>query len=172
VSVQLNADEYIPTQREEVKLAINKILDDFMAPLVIATIISEIKIIGAAANVPQKFVDGVKFRKTSANKGEVINTWGTEEVPLARYFNYGTSLHWVESTTPGKPLAFPNVGGTHARAIYFQGAKSKGNTMFSMGHYVSGVPRTEVMEIGYNIGKKLLAEEAGKIVQKELKYVQ
>lgn len=142
-----------------------------MEPLVNFTIIAEIKAIAMAANIPQKFIDGVKFRKTEPNKGQVINTWGTDEKPLAIYFNYGTSLHWTESTTPGKPLAFPNTGGSHGRAIYFQGAKSKGDTMFSMGHYVSGVPRTEAMEIGFNIGKKRLAIEAGKIVQKELRFV-
>ena len=141
-----------------------------MEPLVNFTIITEIKSIAQAANIPQGFIDGVKFRKTEPNRGQVINTWGTDKKPLAIYFNYGTTLHWTESTTPGKPLAFPNTGGTHARAIYFQGAKNKGDTMFSMGHYVSGVPRTEAMEIGFNIGKKRLAIEAGRIVQKELRY--
>ncbi len=141
-----------------------------MEPLVNFTIIAEIKSISMAANIPQKFIDGVKFVKTAPNKGKVINTWGTQDVPLARYFNYGTTLHWIEPKT-AKALAFPNTGGTHARAIYFQGAKNKGNTAFSKGHYVSGVPRTEAMERGFNIGKKRLAEEAGKIIQKELRYV-
>ena len=171
MSVQLTADEFIPTQREEVRKEIDSILSDFMEPLANFTLVAETKAIGYAANVPQGFIDGIKFVKTGPNKGALINTWGDDKTPLAIYFNYGTSLHWVESTTPGKPLAFPNTGGTHARAIYFQGQKSKGDTAFSMGHYVSGVPKTEVMERGYNIGKKKMAEEASKIVQKELRFV-
>ena len=171
MSVVLNSEEFIPTQREEIKKAINAILDDFMEPLMNFTIITEIKSIAVAANMPRSFVEGVKFRKTGPNIGQVINTWGTDDLPLARYFNYGTSLHWTESKTPGKPLAFAG-GGSYGRAIYFQGAKNAGGVVFSMGHYVSGVPRIEAMERGYALGKKRLAEEAGKIVQKELKYVQ
>jgi len=52
----------------------------------------------------------------------------------------------------------------------FQGDKQAG-TLFSKGHYVSGVPRTEAMERGFNIGKSRLAEEAAKIIEKELNYV-
>jgi len=168
MSVQLNADEYIPTQREQVKLEINKILDDFMEPLINFTIVAEIKAIAAAANIPKSFADGVKFIRTAPNKGKIINTWGSDEVPLARYFNYGTTKHWIAPVNK-KALAFSG-GGTHATAIFFQGGENT-NTKFSKGHYVSGVPRTEAMEIGFKIGKKRLAEEASKIIQKELRYV-
>ncbi len=169
MSVQLNSNEYIPTQREEVKKSINEILDDFMEPLINFTIIAEIKAIAQAANIPQGFIDGVKFRRTAPNKGQVINTWGTEKTPLAIYFNYGTSKHWIEPVN-AKALAWKGGGGRHATAIYFQGSTNKG-TKFSKGHYVSGVPRTEAMQIGFRIGKKRLAEEASKIIQKELRYV-
>lgn len=169
MSVQLKADEFIPTQREEVKKEIDIILDDFMEPLINFTIIAEIKSIAMGANLPQGFIDGVKFRRTGPNKGQVINTWGTDEKPLAIWFNYGTTMHWIEPK-PGGVLAWEGKSGSHATAIYFQGEKSAG-TMFSKGHYVSGVPRTEAMERGYNIGKKRLAEEASKIIQKELRYV-
>jgi len=169
LSVQLKSDEFIPTQRDEVRKEIDEILDDFMEPLVNFTIISEIKSIATAANIPQGFIDGVKFVKTGKNKGIVINTWGTDEKPLAKWFNYGTVQHWIEPKT-AKALAWEGKSGSHATAIYFQGEKKAG-TIFSKGHYVSGVPRTEAMERGYNIGKKKLAEEAAKIIQKELKYV-
>lgn len=171
MSVVLNSEKFIPTQREEIRKEIDSILNDFMEPLVNFTIIAEIKSIAIAANMPRPFIEGVKFVKKGANIGDVINTWGNDEVPLARYFNYGTSLHWTESKTPGKPLVFSG-GGSYGRAIYFQGAKNAGNVVFSMGHYVSGVPKVEAMERGYNVGKKRLAEEASKIIQKELKYVE
>lgn len=169
MSIQLNADEYIPTQREEVRKEIDSILDDFLEPLVNFTIITEIKSIAQAANIPQGFIDGVKFVKTGKNKGIVINTWGTDEKPLAIWFNYGTVQHWIEPKSGGV-LAWEGKSGTHATAIFFQGEKNTG-TLFSKGHYVSGVPRTEAMERGYNIGKARLAEEASKIIQRELRYV-
>ena len=165
--VEFNSQEYFPTQRQELTDEINKILDDFMEPLMKETIVTEIKLIAAAANVPQGFIDGVKFVKTDPNKGEIINTWGTEEEPLAKWFNYGTTMHWVEPTKAGGVLAFPASGGRNATAIFFQGNAKKGDTIFSGGHYVSGVPRTEAMEIGFNIGKKRLATEAAKLIKRE-----
>lgn len=169
MSVQLNANEFIPTQREAVKKSIDEILDDFLEPLVNFTIITEIKSVAQAANIPQKFIEGVKFRKTGPNIGQVINTWGTDENPLARYFNYGTIMHWIEPKT-AKALAWGGKSGSHATVIFFQGGQPEG-TKFSKGHYISGVPRTEAMEIGFNIGKKRLAIEGGKIVSKELRFV-
>jgi len=167
MSIQLNSDEFIPSQREEIRKAVDEILDDFMEPLVTYTIIDEIKSLAQAANMPKSFVDGVKFKRTGKNKGEVINTWGTEEIPLARFFNYGTSKHWIEPKNK-KALAFGG-GGTHAQSIYFQGSAPAG-TKFSKGHYVSGVPKTLVMERGFNIGKVRLAQEAAVIIQRELNY--
>lgn len=170
MSIQLNSEKFIPTQRAEIKKAINQILDDFMEPLVNFTIIAEIKLIATAANIPQSFIDGVKFRKTGPNIGQVVNTWGTDETPLAKYFNYGTVMHWIEPKT-AKALAWGGKGGSHATAIFFQGSPKNTGTIFDKGHYVSGVPKTEAMERGFAIGEKRLAVEGGKIVQKELRYV-
>lgn len=171
MSLQLDSENYIPTQRANIKKHIDEILDDFMEPLVNFTIITEIKSIAAAANMPQAFIDGVKFIKTAKNIGKVINTWGTEEKPLARWFNYGTTRHWIEPVT-AKVLAWAGGGGKNASAIFFQGEKNPGNTKFSKGHYVSGVPRTEAMERGFVLGKKQLAVEGGRIVKRELNNVQ
>ena len=165
----LDASEFIPSQREDIRKEIDVVLDAFMEPLVVETIIAEIKALGYAANMPQSFIDGVKFRKTEANKGVVINTWGTEEKPLAKWFNYGTVTHWIEPKDPEGVLAFPATTGSHASAIFFMGESKQGDTLFSKGHYVSGVPKTEVMERGFQIGKKRLVAEAGKIVRSELK---
>jgi len=164
----LDSSEYIPTQREDVRQQIDVVLDDFMEPLVDSTIVAEIRALGYAANMPQSFIDGVKFKKTEANKGVVINTWGTDEKPLAKWFNYGTVTHWIEPKDPEGVLAFPATGGRNASAIFFMGDSKEGDTKFSKGHYVAGVPRTEVMERGFQIGKKRLVIEAGKIVKDEL----
>jgi len=166
--VTIDPTQFIPTQRAELKEQINNILDAYMKELFNDYIVDEIRIIAAAANMPKHFIAGVKFVKTGRNEGEIINTWGSQEEPLAKWFNYGTSQHWIEPLDPDGVLAFPAVSGRNASAIFFQGGAKEGDTMFSKGHYVSGVPRTEVMEIGYRIGSKRLAVEAGKIVDKEL----
>lgn len=165
----LDASEFIPSQREDIRKEIDVVLDAFMEPLVVETIIAEIKALSYAANMPQSFIDGVKFRKTEANKGVVINTWGTEEKPLAKWFNYGTTTHWIQPKDPEGVLAWTATTGRHASAIFFMGESKAGDTLFSKGHYVSGVPKTEVMEKGFQIGKKRLVAEAGKIVRDELK---
>lgn len=166
--VTIDPNQFIPTQREDLRLQINNILDAYMESLFNDYIVDEIRIIAAAANMPKSFIDGVKFVKTGLNEGEIINTWGTKDVPLAAYFNYGTTDHWIEPKSADGVLAFPASSGRNASAIFFQGSSQKGDTMFSKGHYVSGVPRTEVMEIGYKIGSGRLAEEAGKIISREL----
>lgn len=140
-----------------------------MESLMNETIVYEIKTLSDGANLPPAFSQGVKFRRTGPNQGEIINTWGTDEKPLAIWFNYGTSQHWIEPKDPDGVLAFPASSGRNASAIYFQGESKKGDTLFSKGHYVSGVPRTEVMERGFQMGKKLLAAAAAKIIKEELR---
>ena len=144
------------------------ILDDYMEPLINSTIIAEIKTLSDAANLPKSFKEHVKFVKTSKNRGDIVNTWGTTQKPLAIFFNYGTKRHWIEPVN-AKALAWSATAGRNANAIYFRGEAKAGDTLFSKGHYVSGVPKTEVMERGFEIGKKRLAIEAGRILEKELK---
>jgi len=169
MTVTIDPTQYIPTQREDLRNQINEILDANMENLFNDYVVDEIRIIAAAANMPKHFIDGVKFVKTGKNEGEIINIWGTKDEPLAKWFNYSTSMHWIEPLTPDGVLAFPATGGKNASAIFSQGGQQAGDTMFSKGHYVSGLPRTEVMEIGYRVGSKRLSVEAGKIVEKELK---
>ena len=163
----IDTSEFIPTQREKSKIEIDKILDEFMEPLMKNTIVAEIKALGYAANLPQSFMDGVKFIKTEKNRGIIVNTWGTKERPLAIWFNHGTVQHWIEPSE-AEALAWSATKGKNPQAIFFMGESKEGDMLFSKGHYVSGVPRTEVMERGFNIGKKMLAAEAGNIVRNEL----
>ena len=163
----LDTKSFIPTQREDARKEIDEILDAFMEPLMKNTIVAEIKALSYAANMPQSFIDGVKFRKTEKNRGEVINTWGTEDKPLAIWFNEGTIQHWIEPVE-AKALAWSSTQGRNPSAIFFKGESKEGDMLFSKGHYVAGVPKTEVMQRGYEAGKKRLAVEAGNIVRNQL----
>jgi len=165
--IEFNANEFLPPQEKELEEKLNKILDDFMEPLMKFTIVEEIKNLAKASNLPQAFVDGVKFRRTAPNEGEIINTWGTKEKPLAKWFNDGTKAHWIAPVKKKALHWLAKIGG-FAKAIFFQGGTKTGSNLFSKGHYVSGIPKTEVMQRGFAIGKKRLVIEAGKIVESEL----
>jgi len=165
--ITFNKNEFLPTQREELKVEIDKILDTYMEPLMKFTIVEEIKNLAKASNLPQAFIDGVKFRRTAPNEGEIINTWGSQEKPLARWFNDGTRAHWIAPVRK-KALHWLAKSGRFAKAIFFQSGVKSGTDLFSMGHYVSGIVATHSMERGFEIGKKRLAIEAGKLVEQEL----
>ena len=126
----------------------NKLLDDNMVFLVDTYVIPEVKAAARAANVPQGFVDGIKFIKTGHKQGEIINTWGTQDTPLALWFNYGTRdhgslgdwpLHWI---------------GKNGKSIYAM--------------FVRGVPKTLAMEIGIALGKAKLKVAVPKFVKEQM----
>ena len=166
MTIAIMADQYLPPQVDSIRRLINAILDDYMEPLVNATIIAEMRALSDAAGLPPAFKDSIRFVKTAPNEGDIINEWGDEKKPLARWFNYGTRRHWIEPVR-AKVLAWKHKAGIHAQAIFFQGRAKKGDWLFSTGHYVSGVPRTEVMERGLERGMKYLEIEAARIVRAE-----
>lgn len=131
------------------KRSVDLLLDENMTFLVNTYMIPEIQSVAKAANVPKGFVDGIKFVKTDTNKGNIINTWGSEELPLALWFNYGTKdhgslgdwpLHWKDKTT--------------------------GKDIYAM--YVRGVPKTLAMEIGIQMGEKKLKQEIPRYIEERL----
>lgn len=129
---------------------VDEILDTNMEFIMNTYFIPEVKAAARAANLPGGFIDGIAFRKTDKNQGDVVNTWGSDEKPLALWFNYGTKdhgslgdypLHWVDKVT--------------------------GEDIYAM--YVRGVPRTEAMEIGMALGKKRLIQEVPRFVEARLR---
>ena len=162
----LDTSEYIPTQREDVRQEIDKVLDDFMEPLVDSTIIAEIRALGYAANMPQSFIDGVKFRKTTANKGVVINTWGTEEKPLAKWFNYGTITHWIEPKEAGGVLAWSATPGGHAWSGHVHRTHRSGSVCRCGYHAEPGnvhqLSGNDQHACGYRIGLERTAGQHGR----------
>ena len=128
---------------------VNQILNQNMEFIMDTYFIPEVKAAARASNVPQGFVEGIKFVQTGDNRGNIINTWGSEEKPLALWFNYGTKdhgslgnwpLHWKDKTT--------------------------GEDIYAM--YVRGVPKTLAMETGIELGKKRLIQEVPRFVEARL----
>ena len=139
-------DEIESTAKEEVET----ILSDNMETMMDTYVIPEMKRVAFAANLPKSFADNIKFIKTDENKGKIVNTWGSDEKPLALWFNYGTkdhgslgtwALHWVDKVT--------------------------GEDIYAM--WVRGLPRTLAMEIGWELGKKRLKQEGPIFVEERLR---
>lgn len=127
---------------------VNQILDENMEFLVNSIMIPEIRAVALSSNVPDGFVTGIKFVKTGDNQGEIGNTWGTKELPLAKWFEYGTRDHGSKGNWP---LHWKGKGGEDIYAMF-----------------VRGVPKTLVMNIGIAIGEKKLRQQVPKFVEEHL----
>jgi len=138
-------------------------------------LVFEVKAAAKASNLPLEFIDGIKWRRTGELSGKIVNTWGTEEKPLAKWFNDGTPDHWIEPLTPGGVLVFEATFGKNASAIFFMGDEEQGRLIYSKGHYVSGLEKTEAMERGITIGwqrfKSVVIKNSRPEVSKELETV-
>lgn len=135
-------------QTVEAENTVNQILDDNMQFLMDTYMIPEVKRAAQAANIPQPFVDGIKFTKTGSNEGDIINTWGTTEKPLALWFNYGTRDH---GPLGNWELRWKGKSGKEIHA-----------------KFVRGVPKTLAMEIGIELGTKRLILEVPRFVEERL----
>ncbi len=144
---------------EELEDTTNDYLDSNMEAWYDEFIVEEIKRIATAMNLPQKFVDGVAFVKTGKNEGKVINTWGTQEKPLAKWFNDGTTNYDISSTGDW-PLHWVSASGDD---VYV-------STKNKPVHH-PGFPKTQAMEIGIQIGQKELQERARQETNSYLKGV-
>lgn len=147
-------------------------LDQLMKDNVIFEIISA----AHASNLPKEFINGIAWRRTGPLSGKIVNTWGDSQKPLALWFNDGTVDHWIQPLKPGGVLAWPATFGRNATAIFFMGNAQPGDMLFSKGHFVKGIPKTEVMQRGINIGMKrlqtVILKNSKLEVSKELETIQ
>ena len=138
--------------------------------LIEKTVLAEMIMAAQAANAPASFIKNIKLEKVSDTEYRIVNDWHTfdprtgKKVPLARFFEYGTTRHWVEPVD-AKALAWSSGGPQSGRsqAIYSKRAdNTKGGKLFSKGHYVSGIIGYEPMNTGFKHGiakmKQILEE--------------
>lgn len=138
----MSALDQIIEQLEGAEDDTNQFLDNNMENFIFFSLIPEVKSVARAANLPDEFIDGIRFVKTEPNKGKLINVWGTSDKPLAKWFNDGTKDHFIAPVTK--------------KALHW--ITLLGNDAFSKKHMVRGLPRTQAMEIGLFLGKKKLIE--------------
>jgi len=155
----------------ETKTYISENLDE----LIEDNLIFEMKTIAKASNLPLEFIEGIAWIRTGELSGRVVNTWGTEEKPLAKWFNDGTPDHWVAPLTEDGVLVFEATFGRNASAIFFMGNAEEGDVIFSKGHFVSGLEKTEAWERGAAIGwkrfKMVVIKNSRPEVSKELETI-
>jgi hypothetical protein len=146
---KVSSSAQISAKKKEAKKIVDQILDENMEFLMNTHMIPEVKSAARAAGVPAGFVDGIKFVRTGNNEGEIVNVWGNEELPLALWFNYGTKDHGSLGNWP----------------LHWK-SKVTGKDIFAM--YVRGVPKTNAMEVGIELGTKRLIQEVPKFVETQL----
>lgn len=138
----MSALDEIVVQLEDAEKKTNQFLDINMEQFVVFALLPEVKSVARAANLPDEFIDGIRFVKTEKNKGKLTNVWGTPEKPLALWFNDGTNDHFIAPVSK--------------KALHW--ITLLGNDAFSKGHMVRGLPKTSAMEIGLFLGKKKLQQ--------------
>lgn len=123
-------------------------------------VVNEIKSVSRAMNLPQHFIDGVKVVIVGPLHAKIINTWGTLQVPLAKFFNDGTVDHFIA------PLG----------DWLLHWITPLGRNAWSSGHMVRGIQKTEAMEIGIRLGMKrfqtAVLKNTKESVSKELESVE
>ena len=124
-----------------------------------STILAEMVSAAHAANMPESFIENIKLKKITDMQYEIENNWQSEDgKPLAVFFEYGTKDHWIQ----GNPLLAWKSGGPNSgnsKAIYSKRAdNTKGNMLFSTGHYVTGLPAYEPMSNGFRRGSIQMKE--------------
>lgn len=144
----LSSDESTATSREA-----RKFISDNMILWVKDTVLKEILRHCKAANLPDSFIEHI-YVTSDSSKVSIINDWEEDDNPLARYFEYGTTDHWIEPKSPDGVLAWPaqGGGGTHARSIYYKSGEKKKGKLYSKGHFVSGIQSHMAMSMGYDKG--------------------
>ena len=122
-----------------------------------STILSEVIASSEAANMPASFIKHIRL-EVEGDKIQVVNDWKYEDKYgkhfLARYFEFGTPVHYIAPKFARK-LRFKSEGPEmgHGRALYSKRYDTEeGDEIFSSGHYVTGLPRTEAMSKGFEIG--------------------
>ena len=150
--------------KQEIQEYVNVNLDVWVRRI----LLDEIKRHAEAANMPHQFIDHIQIQTDGLGKYQLINDWSRTtkygKALLAIYFEYGTRDHWIQPRF-AKVLRWGHrepQGGQkrgYGHAIFFERFDTKpGDTLFSKGHYVTGLPKTLAMTRGYQTGKARLVK--------------
>ena len=105
----------------------------------------------SAMGLPDQFVEGIGWRKVADGHWQLYNSWmgrnyhtGLMDVPLARFFEFGTIDHAVVPVY-AKALAWKVSYGGKDFPHFARVRGSREGMAFSRGHVVSGLPESDAM---------------------------
>lgn len=142
-------------------------------------IVEECKRMAQAMFLPDKFVEGIDLRYHGHGRAAVVNTFGTPDVPLAKFFNYGTRRNYIiePKVTHNKTVARlrsprdkEDVGDKTKKVVHPEALKWDGpdGPVFARRVIHPGFPKTLAMEFGVETGKNFLKESLPKLIKDEL----
>ena len=176
MSTEIGFEDITTIQLRESKDRVNMELDDQMEHFFNTIIIPECKAMARAANTPKEFEDGFKFVKTGRNAGKVINTFGSPELPLAKFFNYGTKKNYLIEPKVQHPKGSvraerdKDIVGDDNEVVHPSVLKipmPDGSFIFRAWVIHPGFVKSLAMEKGVQVGTKRLIEVSSKHIMEK-----
>ena len=170
----------IRRKMQDHKQSIDDFLNSNMESLFNQFVIPEIKRMASAMFLPDAFIEGIAFVKGGNNAGSVVNTFGGADLPLARWFNYGTKRNYLIEPKVTQPFGSvradrdkDDVGKNstdkkqvvHPSVLHWKGAG--GENVFARRVIHPGFPKTLAMEFGLAQGIKILEKQLPEILKRE-----
>lgn len=129
-----------------------------------------------AANMPDAFIKGIKFKKISKTRFRIYNDWkGPFNEPFAKWFEYGTKKNYPITPKVQHPKAFRRVTRDQERIEHGDGTVVQhpsvlhwvkdGKHFFADEVIHPGIHGNKPMNTGFNIGKKKITDIVNKKIQ-------
>ncbi len=126
------------------------------------SILPQVIIMAQAANLPEKFIQGIDVEQSGPFQITFFNDWsGKWDEPLAKWFNYGTKRNYVIENIVKHPkggyrtghshekIDHPTTRTQHPKVLHW---KKNGVSHFARRVIHPGFPKTEAIERGVELG--------------------
>lgn len=161
---------------ENLEQKVNQIINDNMEEWFKTIVIPEAKRMSEAMNLPEKFTSAIQYRQLGKGKGQVVNNFGSPDVPLAIFFNYGTKRNYViepkvkhAKIRPRAPRDTEKVGDNsvvHPEALHW--IAPTGEHVFRKRVIHPGFPKTLAMQFGVEQGKNRLIQLLPSLIEDKM----
>jgi len=174
MSLDIEFEDITRIELMSIPIDVRDYLDENMDKYYNNFVIPEIQAVARASNAPDEFVNGFKFVKTGKAKGKIINTWGTQDNPLARYWNYGTKKNYeirpkVEHPERRETRDRDIVGdkGQRQHPESLRWIDQTGRRVFAKVVIHPGVEKTLAMEKGIETGTRRMKQQLVRDIKNE-----
>ena len=143
--------EFAEMRLDSSKIRIEEFADSILDDVADKTILQSCRTVARAAGMKNRYIDAISFEHLGFLKGDVINDFTSDSkdalgrgLPLAKFFEDGTTTHFVEPLDPDGVLAWEDDAGI---------------THFSKGHFVRGIRPMKIMNNGFKFGLERFKSE-------------